>query len=541
MSFTLALSNSPAAVWAQREHKKVLLTAGTLLVTALLAAGLYWVNATRPGWYTYNATGQRFYIPEGSHFRTEGPTEIDGAVYLFDDDGWLVRDGFGSYAGHVYLADADGRVLTGVQTADGAEYALDEATGELHRGLVTTDAGTLGYDGHGFQLFGMQSLDGTLYCFGADGVLQTGWIENGDGTLCYAGADGALCRGLQEVEGRTYYFLPADGTLQYGVRKVDGINRCFDTVTGALQRDTFVTLPYGTYCTDSEGVCLQGWQTMQGRTYHFAPNGKLSTGYTKVDGELYYFSEDGVLRTGFQSIDDKLYYFGEDGAIHSGYYTWEGADRLFDDHGQMLDGWQTIVGTTYYYDKGIKQTGDLELDGNVYHLGSDGVLHTGWCDLAGKRYYYDEFGNYLTGWQKVDKNLYHFDDNGVMTVNTTLDGYQIDMNGVAAKRLTSASTVQGCFDYVRSYLRYLRIPSDTPENMLQYALVNHRGACYHYATLFNYVLNQAGIENDIIWGHNPKGGTHVWNRLRSNGLIWDSCNGYRGITEATMAAMGFTW
>lgn len=418
-----------------------------------------------------------------------------------------------------------------------APILTDPARPGFHR----TEAGITAVGEDGQQLFGVAEYEGADYYFDEAGLLQTGWID-ADGARYYAQPDGRLLSGVQTVDDATYYFAPADHRLRTGFCASGGIYRWFDRETGALRNDGFIVDGADTYYAGADGVLRTGWQDIDGRRYYFNAIGHLQTGYTTVDGKLYYFSEDGVLWTGFHTVDGMLCYFGgEDGVIRAGYQTYEGADRLFDNQGRILEGWQTIADTQYYYDFGVKVTGEREIDGETWSFGSDGVLRTGWNEMGTGRYYYDEHGYYFTGWHNIGKNRYHFEDNGVMTVSTTLGGYYIDENGVASKKLTKAKTVQECYDYVRHYLKYVRIPSDTPENMLQHALSKHYGACYHYATLFNYVLNQAGIENEIVWGHNPTGGTHVWNKLKKNGLIWDSCNGFRGITEEQMADMGYTW
>lgn len=406
-------------------------------------------------------------------------------------------------------------------------------------GFHRTAAGIIAAGADGHQLFGLAEYEGSDYYFDENGILQTGWLDV-DGKRLYALPSGELARGLQQIDGETYYFT-ADHAMRTGFFSANGVYYFFDRETGAARDDGFVTENGDTWYATDDGTLCTGWQDIDGRRYHFNAIGHLQTGYQEIDGRLYHFSEDGVLQTGFHTVDGVLCWFGEDGAIRPGYQTYEGADRLFDGQGRILDGWQTIAGTQYYYDFGVKLTGEQELDGEVWNFGADGVLRTGWLDQGADRYYYDDHGYYYTGWHKIGKNRYHFEDNGIMTVSKTLDGYYIDANGVASKKLTAARTVQECYDYVRHYLSYRRIPSDTPENMLQQALTRHYGACYHYATLFNHVLNQAGIENEIVWGLNPKGGTHVWNKITKTGLIWDSCNGYRGITEEQMAKMGYTW
>ncbi len=521
---------------AEQRTKKLALLLGVVLAVLVIAGGVYWFVTTTPGWHSNARSGQSYLIMPGTHRRAEGVYEYEGTRYVFDDRGLLVR-GWGEQGGHTYYADDAGRLLTGVQSIDGEDYYLDPDSGEFFTGFYDTEAGRIAYSETGWPLRGVSVYAGVPYYFDADGILQTGWFDGENGARYYALEDGTLQSGWQTLEDAVYHFDADTYVLHRGAALIDGKPYCFDAETGAMLTDTFATYDYGTYYAGPDGVCLLGWQDIDGGRYYFNATGYMLTGYRTLDDALYYFDTDsGKLLTGFNTVDGHLCYFGEDGVIRPGEVEYEGVPHLFDAEGRALDGWQTLAETTYYYVMGVKQTGEVQIEDVWYNLGTDGILRHGWSGNS----YYGSTGYPLTGWQTLGKKLYYFDDNGILARNTTIGQYKIDANGVATKQLGAGNSVSSCYYYVRRNMRYARIGADSYANMLNYAMTYHRGACYHYATYLNYVLNQAGIANSIIWGLNPQGGTHVWNQL-ANGYIVDACNGYYMITPDQMRAMGFTW
>ena len=58
-------------------------------------------------------------------------------------------------------------------------------------------------------------------------------------------------------------------------------------------------------------------------------------------------------------------------------------------------------------------------------------MATGWLKLDGKWYYLNSGGKMVTGWLKLDGEWYYFKSSGEMAVNTIVDGWKIDSNGVA--------------------------------------------------------------------------------------------------------------
>lgn len=54
----------------------------------------------------------------------------------------------------------------------------------------------------------------------------------------------------------------------------------------------------------------------------------------------------------------------------------------------------------------------------------------GWSQNdAGQRQYIDANGKALIGWHPIGSDIYHFDANGILTLNTTVDGYEIGADG----------------------------------------------------------------------------------------------------------------
>lgn len=89
-------------------------------------------------------------------------------------------------------------------------------------------------------------------------------------------------------------------------------------------------------------------------------------------------------------------------------------------------------GTWSFLDsKGEKTTGWLKWNNAWYHLNSAGAMEKGWITDNGKWYHLNEDGTMITGWfYDTDGKCYYFYESGEMSVNTNIDGYEIDENGV---------------------------------------------------------------------------------------------------------------
>ena len=160
--------------------------------------------------------------------------------------------------------------------------------------------------------------------------------------------------------------------------------------TGWVRRDGAVR-----YISASSGEYLTGWQTIDGRTYYFNPDGAMRTGWQLIDDKYCYLGQNGVLRTGWQDIDGGRYWLGDDG------------DRR--------TGWQNIGDARYWFgDDGAMKTGLQQIDGERYWFSQEGVMLKGWQYLNGEFYWFREDGTMVTGKQKVGDFTYTFGEDGVL-------------------------------------------------------------------------------------------------------------------------------
>ena len=111
---------------------------------------------------------------------------------------------------------------------------------------------------------------------------------------------------------------------------------------------------------------------------------------------------------------------------------------LFDGSGRMLTGWQNKNGLTYYLtDSGAMHCGWIRAGSQWYYLnrledgGVEGAMRTGWLVTGGQTYYLKPDGIMAEGWYQVDGNWYYFYPGvGNKAVNTTIDTFYVDANGV---------------------------------------------------------------------------------------------------------------
>lgn len=117
-------------------------------------------------------------------------------------EGWFIRDGkwhcyrqgapvtgWETYLGVSYYLDESGAVTTGWAEVDG-QMRYFSATGALCYEWVTTDQGTFYWYRNGNLARGWQKLQGKLYCFDENGILQTDCTLEKDGIPYTADASG---------------------------------------------------------------------------------------------------------------------------------------------------------------------------------------------------------------------------------------------------------------------------------------------------------------------------------------------------------------
>lgn len=314
-------------------------------------------------------------------------------------------------AGQWYFLDQqNGDVKTGwYKLPDGRQVYYDVTKGDHQvsgRGMLhgQQDVGQATYyfdDWNGAQVTGLKQVQGKTYYY------APAMVKNGEayanGHWRYFGADGTMQTGFVQLkDGRTVYYNGA-GEMRYGEQAINHRWYYFDPVNGAMKRGWF-TLPdkrkvyYDLQANGQGRGMLHGQQQLEDQIYYFNDwNGALRTNYAhylaKV-GKLQYYGSDGKLarrqtvRAGGQYQADELGYLslklGEN-LVGTNWYLVSAAGRL-------LTGWQVIAGNrTVYYDPATAAMvkGERYLAGHWYYFNPvDGHRSTGLTLLPDGRYVY---------------------------------------------------------------------------------------------------------------------------------------------------------
>ena len=193
--------------------------------------------------------------------------------------------------------------------------------------------------------------------------------------------DGNKLSGLQTVNGDLYYFgAEGDGTMKYAVQYIDGKIYYFGE-DGKAPKTQFVTPYYDTYYCDADGRTHTGWLDLDGEKYYADEMGTILKGVQTIDGNSYLFdrNDNGKMVTNKMAHDwegTQNHYYGDDGVMQTGFITYEGNTYYFYEDGTLARGWQTIDGNTYFFDNnnGIMATGTTFIYWRDYEFDENGVL-----------------------------------------------------------------------------------------------------------------------------------------------------------------------
>lgn len=264
----------------------------------------------------------------------------------------------------------------------------------------------------------------------------------------------------EQVKATTYNFYPymtEEGTYSFKIRSVpykqeelkngkksgwvesdelvirdrdvsDGTGKESDTVTGTATGTDIIEgweqqsgVWYYRYADGT--VQANSWMVIDDVWYRFDQEGKMVTGWFLVDSDIYYMDSQGAMVTGWNKIDGTWYYFYPDngyeapmGAAAANWQVIDGYYYFFTSQGAMQKGWINQAGRWYYLNT---------LEGNL-----EGAMLKGWITRNGYTYFTGEGGVMVTGWQKIDGLWRYFNPDGTMAVNTVIDGYPVDEDGV---------------------------------------------------------------------------------------------------------------
>ena len=224
-----------------------------------------WVDGSQGCWYQ-NADGS---YPTGW-------SQIDGQWFYFDGNGWM-QIGWQMVNGAWYLLDSNidghqGQMLTGWQLVNDHWYYLNDQ-GQLQAGWLNLDGGWYYCDpSNGAMQSWWQLINGNWYFLDSHGVMATGWYQIGDKWYLFDD-QGHLLSNWQSIDGKWYYLDPTDGHM----------------VTGWLQYQN------QWYLLNNDGSMATGWAS-QPTWYHMDDNGVMQTGTQTIDGKQYELADDGKMK-----------------------------------------------------------------------------------------------------------------------------------------------------------------------------------------------------------------------------------------------------
>lgn len=243
------------------------------------------------------------------------------------------------------------------------------------------------------------------------------WEAPDDGSGYY---DVNLYRGssvvkkLEAYKGTSYNFYPymtKAGTYSFKVRTVPSSSSSLKASAKSdwTESDEIyiskeeVSDGSGQTSDDGQGVgggtTKVGWILDGGTWYYRYPDGSyMKNGWCKINNKWYLFNSSGQMLTGWQNVNNQWFFLNSDG--------------------DMLTGWLKSGNVWYYL--------------NTTAGSQEGVMCTNvWIQIGDKTYYVNQSGVMVEGWKEVAGSWYYFyPGQGHKAVNTTIDGFYVDANGV---------------------------------------------------------------------------------------------------------------
>ena len=435
------------------------------------------VVAMKKNTWAKTDNGQTIYYKEDGGLVYDTTFTIDNKLYKFSYDGYLERGTVSVYdrdGWKYYLTDESGVIN---QTAGWKEYRFHWYYAK-EGGVLYTDELTI--------------IGGKSYYFNYSGQMVVNTAQYVGNGLCYFDTNGELVdtvsdfTGTIEFHGLTY--LNKDGDLYYtgeyggryfsnGILAKDCIvdNKYYVDFDGKILKGWIKTEYCYYYADPTTGVLAEDeWLQINGKWYYFY-SFRMATGYVNTKDGMYQFADDGVMIGKVQSgtwfknpntntwqyvnadgtinqkskleINGTTYYFNGNGmgaaygwfelAENCAWYDYE-TDTWYWTNAKgtgfdTTDGWKkTSDGYSGYVENGKLVTGVKTIDGKQYYFYDSGYLASGVTNYKGKAYVIDENGNpvdYVEGWNTLGDESFYI-KNGVALINTIVDGYYINNEGL---------------------------------------------------------------------------------------------------------------
>ena len=341
---------------------------------------------------------------------------------------------------------------------------------------------------------GWLTVAGKDYYFDANGILATNtWVNQ-----YYVNANGAKAKDqwLFDQEGQSWLYLKADGQRAKNEWISQGQEKYYFKEDGKMAKDEWITQGEDQYYVNSQGKILKN--TWLGKSYVTSSGHKAKTSWIfdkNYESWFYLNAKGDYVEKGWQTIDGKDYHFKSGGYLSTDrwidrfYVAKSGAklksEWLFDknynswfylkaDGTYAEKGWQTIKGKDYHFKSGGYLSTETWID-RSYVTSSGAKAGKGWLfdknynswfyinsdgNYANKEwlwdngYYYLKSGGYMAAsewvWYKnnwfylksngkmaekeliydsSDQSWYYLKSGGYMAKNETVDGHTLDASG----------------------------------------------------------------------------------------------------------------
>ena len=156
------------------------------------------------------------------------------------------------------------------------------------------------------------TIDGSVYRFGPDGYMRTGWVNEG-GSWYFHAPSGAQARGWVHDRG-SWYYMGDDGAMATG----------------------WVASGGAWYYLTASGAMKTGWLNDGGNWYYLTPGGAMATGWLDDGGTWYYLTASGTMVTGWVNDGGTWYYLTGSGAMATGWLQIGGRWHNFAPNGAWI-------------------------------------------------------------------------------------------------------------------------------------------------------------------------------------------------------------
>ena len=156
------------------------------------------------GWYTLD--GHRVYFKEDGIQAKDKVLSIDDNYYYFNQDGQLLVNGSAKSYNSLYLADSEGKLLSGWREIDGKTYYLDPSEKHYYYNRTASIDGKTYLFGSYAEL--LRNDSNYAYASDENGIVRTGFYRTDKGYLCYL--EPQIISSYQptwkEIDGKLYHF-----------------------------------------------------------------------------------------------------------------------------------------------------------------------------------------------------------------------------------------------------------------------------------------------------------------------------------------------